>query len=122
VVVGRGGRRGGFGGGSTVTLDLLVGLDDPSKPLRSKLLAVPALRARYLEYAREIATRWLDWNTLGPLVTSYQALIAADVETDTRKLASFQEFQAGVGALKRFADERRAFVLQASGPVAEAQP
>jgi hypothetical protein len=29
-------------------MDLLVGLDDPPKPLGSKLLAVPALRERYL--------------------------------------------------------------------------
>jgi hypothetical protein len=49
-----------------VTLDPLVGIDDTSKPLRSKLLAVPALRARYLSYVREIAERWLDWQTLEP--------------------------------------------------------
>jgi hypothetical protein len=107
---GRGGRRGGPGGGSA-TLDLLTGLDDPSKPLRAKLLAVPSLRARYLEYANQVATKWLDWNTLGPLVTGHQALIAADVETDTRKLDSFEAFRDGAEALKRFADERRAFVL-----------
>ena len=44
--------------------DSLVGLDDTSKPLRSKLLAVPALRARYLGYVREIADKWLDWRTI----------------------------------------------------------
>ena len=48
-----------------VSLDPLVGLDDASKPLRSKLLAVPALRARYLRYVREIAERWLDWQYAG---------------------------------------------------------
>ena len=39
----------------------------PAKPLRSKLLAVPALRARYLSYVSEIAERWLDWQTLEPV-------------------------------------------------------
>ena len=57
-----------------------------SKPLRSKLLAVPALRAAYLSYVREIADKWLDWKTLGPLAQKYHALIAADVKADTRKL------------------------------------
>ena len=37
--------RFGFGGGGT-SLDPLVGLNDTTKPLRSKLLAVPALRAQ----------------------------------------------------------------------------
>ena len=73
------GRRGGRGfgpGGGGPTLDPLIGLNDPTKPLRSKLLAVPALRARYLAYVRDIAERWLDWKKLGPLARSYQALIA----------------------------------------------
>ena len=43
---GRGGR--GMFGGASAELDPLVGLDDTTKPLRSKLLAVPALRERYL--------------------------------------------------------------------------
>ena len=46
--------RGMFGGASA-ELDPLVGLDDATKPLRSKLLAVPALRERYLSYVRDIA-------------------------------------------------------------------
>ena len=60
-------------------LDPLDRPDDATKPLRSKLLAVPALRARYLGYVRQIATKWLDWNTVGPLAQRYQALIADDV-------------------------------------------
>jgi hypothetical protein len=107
-----GGGRGGRGMmGGDATLDPLVGLDDPSKPLRSKLLAVPALRAKYLAYTKEIATKWLDWKTLGPLVTKYRTLIEADVKTDTRKLDSNESFDAGVEALKAFADRRRATIL-----------
>jgi hypothetical protein len=49
-----------FPGAGGVELDPLVGADDTSRPLRSKLLAVPALRARYLKYVRDIAERWLD--------------------------------------------------------------
>ncbi len=110
---GRGGR-GGPGGmmmGGGATLDPLIGLNDTTKPLRSKLLAVPALRERYMTYVRQIATKWLDWNTLGPLAQKYQALIAADVKTDTRKLDSYEAFSAGVETLKAFAEQRRAYLL-----------
>ena len=93
-------------------LDPLVGLTDSSKPLRSKLLAVPALRQRYLEYVRDIAEQWLDWQKLEPMAAQYQALIAADVKTDTRKLDSFEAFQGGIARLRSFVDQRRAFLLK----------
>ena len=108
----RGGR--GMGGpmGGGAELDPLIGLTDPSKPLRSKLLAVPALQARYMTYVRQMATRWLDWNTLGPLVQRYQTLIGPDVRTDTRKLSTTEAFTSGVDVLKTFAERRRAVLLK----------
>ena len=93
-------------------LDPLVGLNDTSRPLRSKLLAVPALRARYLASVRDIAERWLDWQTLGPLAQKNHDLIAADVRADTRKIYSSEEFDAGLSALKDFVEKRRAFLLK----------
>ena len=105
----------GFGGrGGGVTLDPLVSVDDPGKPLRSRLLKVPALRARYLGYVHDIAEKWLDWKTLEPLVTQYQALIADEMKVDTRKLYSVESFQNGVTALKSFIDRRRAYLLEAT--------
>lgn len=98
--------------GGDATLDPLVGLDDPSKPLRSKLLAVPALRTKYLAYTREMATKWLDWKTLGPRVARYRTLIEADVKTDTRKLDSNEDFDAGLEALRTFAEKRRSTILE----------
>lgn len=103
-------------GRARVDLDPLIGLDDAKKPLRSKLLAVPALRARYLGYVHEIADRWLDWKTLEPLVRRYQAVIADGVKADTRKLYTFEAFQSGVRegeeSLKTFVDRRRAFLFE----------
>ena len=97
-------------------LDPLIGLDDVNKPLRSKLLAVPALRTRYLGYVREIADKWLDWRTLEPMIRQYQSVIAADIKADTRKLYSTEQFTAGVDrgddSLKSFVDRRRAFLLK----------
>jgi hypothetical protein len=104
------GGRGGPGGGG-VTLDPLTGADNVARPLLSKLLAVPALRARYVGYVRDIAEHWLDWTTLEPLVTQYQALIAADVRADTHKLSGIPGFESAAVDLKKFADERRAFLL-----------
>jgi len=110
------GGRGGFGRGGGPDLDPLVGLDDNSKALRSKLLAVPALRAKYLSYVRDIANKWLDWNTLGPIAQKYHDLIAADVAIDTRKLFDNTGFENGVASVKSFADARRAFLLKATAP------
>jgi hypothetical protein len=109
------GGRGGFGRASA-ELDPMIGFDDPTKPLRSKLLAVPALRARYQDYVRDIAEKWLDWKVLGPKVERYQKLIANDVKADTRKLYSFEAFQNDVAtsehSLKAFVEKRRAFLLK----------
>ena len=112
---GPGGR--GFGRGGGVDLDPLVGLDDTSKALRARLLAVPELRAKYLSYVRDIAEKWLDWNKLEPIVRERQALIAADVKTDTRKLYSTEAFTTGVSgaeadSLRSFLERRRAFLLK----------
>jgi hypothetical protein len=116
---GEGGGRGfgGFGGGAQ--LDPLVGLNDPGKPLRSKLLAVPALRQKYLGYVRDIATKWLDWNAIYPTLKAAHDLIGPEVRLDTRKLYDTEGFDAGIspsGPLKAFIDSRRAFLLQATAP------
>jgi spore coat protein CotH len=109
---GRGFGRGPMGGGPD--LDPLIGLDDGSKPLRSKLLAVPALRAKYLAYVHDIAEKWLDWNRLGPLAQKHHDLIAEDVRIDTRKLYTNDAFDAGIDSVKKFADERRAHLFKAT--------
>ena len=130
---GPGGRGpGGPGGGSGrvvgVELDPLVAANDTSKPLISKLLAVPSLRAKYLGYVRQIATQWLDWNKLGPVAQQYHSLIADDVKKDTRKLDSTEGFLKGLNedlegdgapggrgtiSLQSFAEQRRTFLLKA---------
>lgn len=124
-----------------VELDPLAAANDASKPLLSKLLAVPAWREKYLGYVRAIATDWLDWNKLGPIAEKHHQLIATEVQLDTRKLSSSEAFvknlsdevkQEGGGpggpggfggpggpgggrsvvGIKQFAVERRAFLLK----------
>jgi hypothetical protein len=107
-------------GMASVELDPLIGLDDTTRPLRSRLLAVPALRARYLGYVRDIAEKWLDWKTLEPMVRRHQALIAAEVKADTKKLYTFEAFErrvaTGEDSLKSLADRRRAYLLKTVRP------
>lgn len=111
-------------------VDPLVSAHDPTKPLLAKLLAVPALRERYLACVRDIAETWLDWNRLGPLALHYQAVIADAVQADTHKLDSTEAFFRGVEgppghvdeagsldpdqpvSLRGFAEQRRAFLLR----------
>lgn len=137
-----GGRgRGGSvsGGASGVALDPFANENDPEKALY-RLLQVPALRAKFLGYVKDIADKWLDWKTLGPLAAQYQAVIAEDVKLDNRKLDSTENFTKGVTedraeapgggggpggrggrggfgdaprlSLKGFADARRAYLLE----------
>jgi hypothetical protein len=109
---GMGGGRGGPGGGGP-TLDPLVAVNDSSKPLISKLLAVPKFREQYLGYVRDIATKWLDWNVLGPVVEKHHALIKADVYTDVKKLSTNDAFDGSIAGLKQFVDARRQYLLAA---------
>jgi spore coat protein CotH len=117
---GAGGPRGGG-----VTLDPLVGLDNERTPLRSKLLAVPALRERYLQYVREIAGKSLDWNELGPVVAGYRELIRSEVERETRNLSSYEAFlnataevndepasNRQASSLRSFVDRRRDYLMK----------
>jgi spore coat protein CotH len=118
------------GGGMSFDLDPLIGLDDAGKPLRSKVLAVPSLRARYLQHVHTLAEKSLDWNSLGPVVAEFRSLIEHEVEADTRKLSSFGDFQKATAdkpvrdsddeprrfgprhvPLRTFVDQRRQFLL-----------
>ena len=116
------GFRTGGRGGSGAHPDPLAAIDDPNKALRHKLLAVPALRTRYLTYVGDIADKWLDWQRLGPRVEAYKTLIEADVTADTRKLDTSEAFTTGIygppgdappaaSTIKGFADQRRAALL-----------
>jgi hypothetical protein len=114
--------------GGGVELDPLTGLDDAKKPLRSKLLAVPALRDRYLKNVHTLAEKDLDWKNLGPVVAGYRELAGKEVAADTRKTSTTAEFEnltsdepkeaeapRGFGhssmPLKTFAEQRRAYLL-----------
>ena len=114
-------------------------MNDSRMPLRSRLLAVPSLKARYLDHVRTLAEKSLDWKNLGPVVANYKALIEKEVEADTRKLYTLAAFQKALTAeaapappagrrpemsLRLFADERRKYLLDVTDPkkLAVSQP
>jgi len=109
-----------------------------SKPLLSRVLAVPELRQRYMAHYRTIL-RELDWAHFEPLFEAQRQLIDAAVQADTKKLYSYQLFQqnftssvtlttipfGNLVGLRQFLDERSAFLagnaeLVAPGPVIDA--
>jgi hypothetical protein len=101
-----------FGYAGSAELDPLARIDDATKPLRSRLLAVPALRERYLGYVREMAGQWLDWNVLEPIALQYRNRIAEDVMRDTRKHSPNEAFDSSLEALRTFVEGRREFLLR----------
>jgi len=129
----RGPGPGAGPGGGGVTLDPLVGLDDPGKPLRSGLLGIPSLRRRYLDHVRTIARDDLDWEVAGPLVARWRALIEDAVRADTRKLSTTEAFltstaatdpadsAGGAVSLRDLLAKRRSYLLSYRDP-ADAAP
>lgn len=139
-------RGGGMGHGGP-DLDPLVAMDDPGKPLRSRLLKVPEYRRRYLEHVRLIASHDLDWEWLGPIVARFRSQALEAVRADTRKLSSTEAFERatspdpspaapgtggaegrpegrpqGGASLRGFADARRDYLLKATAPGGAAAP
>ncbi len=112
-------RRAGPAAGAPGSI-LWLRLDDARKPLRSKLLAVPDLRQKYLQRVYQIAESSLDWKTLGPVVAGYRQLIEEEVKADTRKLATLEAFQLATvdkadgerhQGLRAFVETRREYLL-----------
>lgn len=119
---GRGpGGPGGGGGHGGVDLDPLTGLDSDRMPLRSRLLAVPELKERYLKYVAQISEQSLNWNNLGPVAIGYRDLISDLVKADTRKLTSYEAFLTATQtettddpqmSLRKFVKERTEFLAK----------
>jgi hypothetical protein len=128
MVFGFPGGPGGPGGnradmGSGLEINPLAGLTDTSKPLRSKLLAVPELKTAYLKKVRQLAEEDLDWSKIGPFVEDIRKLVDAEIKADTRKLSSYEAFLSATGSevratgeptkgsLKEFFTKRRQYLL-----------
>ncbi|WP_234824207.1 CotH kinase family protein [Bremerella cremea] len=117
------GGPGGPGGHGGVELDPLVSVENPRMPLRSRLLALPHLREKYLAYVREIAEKSFAPDQVEPVIQKHAELIAQDVASDTRKLDTLEGFEQatnvkdpGEGSLLDFLKKRREFLLNYQAP------
>lgn len=84
---------------------------DLNRPLISRLLSVPALRESYLSHMRTLATEALDLTVLEPKVEEYRSLIRDEVMVDSKKLYSNADFESSIDDVKRFIEDRRAYLL-----------
>ena len=114
---GRGPGGGGPGGHGGVDLDPLVSIDNDRFPLRSKLLAVPQLRERYLELVDIIATQSLTWDSLEPLIVRSKALLEPHVLEETKRYGQSGGFHEAIdpdnvtqGSLRHFISRRSEFL------------
>ena len=111
------GSSGRYTGPTGVRLDPLAGLTDPNKPVIERILAEPSLQKKYLGYVKEIATRSMAWENIGPVVQAYRELIRDEVQRDTRKLYTTEAFLEGTSDqpegnnLRSFFDQRREALL-----------
>lgn len=100
----------------------MIGLENERMPLRSRLLAVPSLKEKYLGYVRQIAEESLDWSKLGPTLAGYREVVKPVVMEDTRKLSTNEAFEAATAdavpeqgmSYRKFAEERSAYLLKAT--------
>ena len=88
--------------------------DLETRPVIARLFEVDAWRQQYLDHVRELATTQLDWETLGPRVEHWKALIVEDVEQDPFMAGRdrfLQNLDGPSNSLKANATQRRAFLL-----------
>ena len=91
------------------------------RPVLSRTLPLPRLRARYIAHYRTVLDETMSWKYIGGLVNKYQAMIANDVVRDTKKLyptSAFtsnvtQDYRSGrstIRGLKPLVDEREQYL------------
>lgn len=76
-------------------------------PLLNRLLAVPSIRQRYLAHFRTLVNDAMNQMEFNALVDQYDALIAAEVQADPKKLYSYAQYNSEKQVLKNFLQNRR---------------
>ncbi|MBL7802281.1 MAG: CotH kinase family protein [Saprospiraceae bacterium] len=80
-------------------------------PLLNRLLAVPSLRQRYLAHLRTIVEESFDPATAEAAIDAYAAQIDSLVQTDPKKIYTYNQFLTEVADLKEFLSVRRTYLL-----------
>ncbi|MCA8957264.1 MAG: CotH kinase family protein [Planctomycetes bacterium] len=82
--------------GTSSTLSPFYNHTNALRPLLSKTLPVADWTARHDAHYRTVLREVVNWNYIGGLVAKYQAMIAADVAADTKKIYPTSAFTSNV--------------------------
>ncbi|HIE71126.1 MAG TPA: hypothetical protein EYP98_13655 [Planctomycetes bacterium] len=98
-------------------MDPLKLADEERAALSSKMLAVPAWRAKYLDHCRELRDTWVNWQKVGPILAGWRKMIEPIVAKDDKGLYGYDAFKDALGegsgrtpGLAKFFKERREFL------------
>jgi hypothetical protein len=83
---------------------------DVDYPLLFEMLAIPEWRQRYLAHLRTILNSSMDETLNAQLIEQYSSMIDAEVQADTKKLYSYNQFTSGVNNLEDDIQTRRDFI------------
>ena len=97
-------------GTNNLTWDIFKSEENENFPLQNRLFAIPELRQRYLAHVRTILEEEMDITTIENLIDTYQALIDSSIQSDTKKLMTYSEFNTGVSDLKTAFSTRKSFI------------
>jgi hypothetical protein len=90
-------------------------------PLLNKILAVPQWRQRYLAHLRTVISEELDTAACNAMLNNYNAMINSLVQSDPKKLYSYNQYTTEITALKNFVVNHKN-VLQTNSEVAQVAP
>jgi hypothetical protein len=90
-------------------------------PLLNKMLAVPEWRQRYLAHLRTVISEELDTAACNAMLNNYKTMIDALVQSDPKKLYSYNSFNTEITALKNFVVNHKA-VLTGNTEVQQVAP
>ncbi len=91
--------------------DLFYNEDDTDFPMMNRMLAVPAIRQRYLAHVRVILEDYFNSTYADAKIDEWLALIDAAVQDDPKKFYSYAQFQTAITSLKEAIVTRRNSLL-----------
>lgn len=80
-------------------------------PLMHRMLAVPAIRQRYLAHVRVILNEYFNPEFIYPVIDRYTKMIDPLVQADPRKFYTYEQFLEATAELKRAVASRRAALI-----------
>lgn len=95
-------------GGTTWTPFLHA--DDANYPLLHKLLSIPTVRQRYLAHYRTILKETFNPTSLSAMIDRYAAKIDPYIQSDPKKMMTYDQFRSAVTALKGYVTTRYSYL------------